>query len=136
MWTNDALSIINDHEPYTAKDGTKYPWNYPKDSIPGLYPVTLTPRPDDGDYAVTDFSINQDHVQVWDAVVRTEVEKITRHNNGIWSQIDATEREKLMPRAMRDFLLAQPDANTQPWYFNVQQLDTKIAELKGGLLTV
>ena len=36
---------INDNDPYTATDGTKYPWNFPKSAIAELSPITLVASP-------------------------------------------------------------------------------------------
>lgn len=65
MWTDNTLTPIADGDDYTHADGTYYPPAFPKAEIPGLVPVTETPRPDETDVVVTGFTIGADLVQVW-----------------------------------------------------------------------
>jgi hypothetical protein len=65
MYTDSTLQPIYDHQQYIGEDGTQYPPNYPKTEIPGLFPVTETPRPTDLSIVVTGFTINAQHVQEW-----------------------------------------------------------------------
>lgn len=47
MWINQAQQTVGDNEPYTAPDGTNYPYNFPKNEIPGLtkLPEVQPPEP-------------------------------------------------------------------------------------------
>lgn len=58
------------------------------------------------------------------------------NNADILRYIDALERQSLMPRAMREFLLGQADAAQQPWYAKVKGIDDQIVALKAGLVEV
>lgn len=58
---------------------------------------------------------------------------VEAHNKKVWQQIDAVEKESLMPRQLRDFLLGQTSAEKQPWYKKVKSVDDQVIELKAGL---
>jgi hypothetical protein len=76
MYTDETLVPIMDNAPYVSADGTKYPPNFPKSEIPGLYPVTETEKPvDTNAEVVTGFIINEDLVQAWQTRPRTEEEQ-------------------------------------------------------------
>lgn len=77
MYTDETLTPIADNAPYVSADGTKYPPNFPKSEIPGLYQVTETAKPENTDTeAVTGFIIDEELVQVWQTRSRTEEELI------------------------------------------------------------
>jgi hypothetical protein len=77
MYTDETLTPIADNAPYVSADGTKYPPNFPKSEIPGLYQVTETTKPADTDAEiVTGFIIDEELVQVWQTRPRTEEELI------------------------------------------------------------
>ena len=65
MYADPNFNPINDGDQYTAPDGTQYPPNYPKGSITGLTPVTLTAKPTDPTVIVTGFTIDGTYTQVW-----------------------------------------------------------------------
>ena len=54
----------------------------------------------------------------------------TQHNDGVWSRIASLERESLMPRALRDLILANP---AHPGYAKVKELDDEINAEKAKL---
>lgn len=77
MYTDDTLTPISDNAPYISADGTKYPPNFPKSEIPGLYYVTETVKPVDTESEiVTGFIIDEELVQIWQTRPRTEEELI------------------------------------------------------------
>ena len=45
MWLKPNQTTLEDSEPYTGTDGTRYPANFPKAEIAELAPVTLSARP-------------------------------------------------------------------------------------------
>jgi hypothetical protein len=79
MWTDATLKAIFDNDQYTGADGTTYPGNFPKNEIPGLFLVTLADRPDTAINRINDFTINEDHVQVWDSTPLTANEISSRN---------------------------------------------------------
>ena len=91
MYTNDNLDIIQDNQAFTHIDGTKYPSNYPKDEVAGLYPVTLTDQPT-GDIVITGFHIDANHNQVWDYRSKT-AEELLSEKQSLINQIEAKQRE-------------------------------------------
>lgn len=70
MWTDNTLSPIANGDDYTDADGTYYPAQFPKADIPGLFPVTETPRPDAAEVIVSGFHIDASHTQVWETQPR------------------------------------------------------------------
>lgn len=105
MYTDNTLRVIQDNQAFTHIDtGVKYPRNYPKDEIIGLFPVTLIDRPiDDATYITTDFVI-QDiigiHTQVWDTRLKT-AEELQADADAIaaliptWDDVDSLQNELL-----------------------------------------
>ena len=105
MYTDSTLRVIQDGQAFTHVDtGTKYPRNYPKGEIAGLFPVTLVNRPDDDvTYITTDFTI-QDiagvYTQVWDTRLKT-AEELQADADAIaaliptWADVDAFQNELL-----------------------------------------
>lgn len=65
MYADPSFNPVNDADQYIAPDGTKYPYNFPKASIPTLTPVTSTARPTDPTLIVTGFTIDGTYTQVW-----------------------------------------------------------------------
>lgn len=74
IFTNITLQPIYDYQQYVGEDGTQYPTNYPKDEIPELFPVTEAPQPAGSFLVVTGFTINAQHVQVWQTRDKTAEE--------------------------------------------------------------
>lgn len=75
MFTDKRLFPIDDKQAYVGDDGTRYPGNYPKREIKGLFKVKETPRPIvDSSLVVTGFYISEDHEQVWETRAKTDVE--------------------------------------------------------------
>jgi hypothetical protein len=75
MYTDSKLKPLRDDQQYIHPvTGTKYPPNWNKDNIDGLYRVTETPRPTREDVVVTGFVINDKHEQVWQTRPKTEYE--------------------------------------------------------------
>lgn len=66
MFTDSNLKIVRDDDQYITADGTQYPPDYPKDEIPGLFPVQETPLVTPSGKVMTGFHISPDHVQVWE----------------------------------------------------------------------
>ncbi|MFH1158909.1 MAG: hypothetical protein V1721_08575 [Pseudomonadota bacterium] len=81
MYTDSTLQLIYDQQQYVGENGTQYPANYPKDEILGLFPVTETPQPTGSFIVVTGFTINAQHVQVWQTRDKT-VEELSGELKG------------------------------------------------------
>lgn len=62
MYTDKNLQPIRDDAQYTDENGTRYPWNYPKDEIKGLFKVAETEKPE----GAASFTINAQYQQVWE----------------------------------------------------------------------
>lgn len=71
MYTDSTLRVIEENQAFTHEDGRKFPWNYPKSEIAGLYKVTETPRPTDASLVVEGFTIDNTHTQVWNTRAKT-----------------------------------------------------------------
>jgi hypothetical protein len=54
-------------------------------------------------------------------------------NNDIWNKIDALERQKQWPRALRELILGVP---THPAYVKIKEFDDLIEQMKAGLVDV
>lgn len=74
LYTNNNLVPVKDDESYVDEDGTKYPYNYHKDEIPGLFVVTETEPVVPTGKVITGFHINSEHIQVWDLRDKTPEE--------------------------------------------------------------
>lgn len=77
MYTDSTLQPIYDYQQYISVNGTIYPPHFPKNEIPGVFPVTLAPRPTDPSLVVTGFTINainNQRVQIWQTREKTEDE--------------------------------------------------------------
>ena len=61
-----------------------------------------------------------------------EMIKATK-NGRLWQQITSLETAALIPRQLREFLLAQPDADKAPWYIKVKELNDAVTALKAQL---
>ena len=72
MYTNSTLQPVGDNDKYIGLDGTTYPSNFPKGSIPELHEVTLT-QPPEGKIALS-FSIDETYTQVWQYRDKTQEE--------------------------------------------------------------
>lgn len=89
MYTNDNLDIIEDGQAFTHANGVKYPSNYPKNEIVGLYPVTLTAQPT-GDIVITGFHIeliDGVYTQVWDYRAKT-TDELTAEKQSLLDSIE------------------------------------------------
>lgn len=75
MYTNDELMPIQDFQQYIASDGTRYPYNFPKSSIPELKKVTETPMPTDNNLIITGFIIDSTLTLVWQTKIKTDNQK-------------------------------------------------------------
>ena len=96
MYTDSTLRVIQDNHAFNHVDtGVKYPKNWKKDSIEGLYKVTETSRPDDTETEVTTgFVINEAHAQVWQTRLKTAEElqnDINSHNAKIDAELLAAD---------------------------------------------
>ena len=45
LWIDAVGTVVEDHQPYVAADGTTYTAQFPKSEIPGLQQVVSTDRP-------------------------------------------------------------------------------------------
>lgn len=75
MWCKDDLVPIMDDEAVTGPDGTHYPWNWDKATLPWLHRVTLAPQPSDPMLVTTGFHIDGGHTQVWETRSKTATER-------------------------------------------------------------
>lgn len=81
------------------------------------------------------------YVDMWEAInnpppplpLTPEQEK-ELHNNNIWGQIDYIERVSMIPRVLRESLLSQPNAEQEPWYSKIKDIEDQIVALKAELL--
>lgn len=76
MFTDKNLLPIHDLASYVDEKGTKYPGNFPKTKISGLFKVKEVPPPTDSNLVVTGFTINSKYEQVWTTREKTEQEII------------------------------------------------------------
>lgn len=90
MYTNDNLDIIQDSQAFTHVNGVKYPSNYPKNEIIGLYPVTLTEQPTGK--VVTGFHIDANHTQVWDYRDKT-IDELLSEKQSLISSISPLQQQ-------------------------------------------
>lgn len=104
MYTNDKLEIIQDFDAIFHND-IRYPSDYPKDEIKGLYKVTETVRPNN-DYVVFGFHIDEKHTQVWDCRAKTEKELINEKNANLKQEIEYLEKE-ITSRRIREAMLTE-----------------------------
>lgn len=75
LFTDETKKPVYEMHPYTAPDGTRYPFDYPKDQIKGLVTVTETMPPE----GCTKFIIDENNVQVWQTApqeILDEIEEI------------------------------------------------------------
>jgi len=63
-------------------------------------------------------------------VLRPEEPEAVEYNALLDAAVRGKEQDSLMPRALREFLLAQPSADKQPWYARVKAVDADIATLR------
>lgn len=91
MYTNDNLDIIEDNQSYIDERGNKYPSNFQKSEIAGLYPVTLTDKPT-GDIVVTGFYIDAEHAQVWEYRGKT-AQELLAEKQALLDQIEKRQYE-------------------------------------------
>lgn len=74
MYADKKMIPIKDTAPYVDAAGTKYPGNFPKSKISGLFKVKETAPPVDSNLVVTGFTINSNYEQVWTTREKTEQE--------------------------------------------------------------
>lgn len=63
MWADKNLNPVRSFDIYVDSNGTRYPWNYPKGEIPGLFKVKESACPEGVE--VTGFVIDKNFQQVW-----------------------------------------------------------------------
>lgn len=112
MWTDAALKIIEDGEPYISPEGTKYPRNFPKNEIPGLIPVEKVDLPQTKD-KVIGFEIQRTNglpVQVWKTEPKSAEEINSENFQSRQAVIEAIQRLELtQQRALREVALGNGD---------------------------
>lgn len=114
MYTDSTLRIIKDNEAFQHADtGVKYPSNYPKEEIEGLYKVTESTRPNDTSTTkVTGFHINENYSQVWDVEQRSQEE--------IDLLLQKTKTKKISQvKALRNSNLLRPTPHTVTYGGNI-----------------
>lgn len=143
MYTNDNLDIIEDGQAFTHVNGTKYPSNFPKGEIAGLYPVTLTDAPT-GDIVITGFHIDNTHTQVWDYRSKTAQELLSE-KQALLDSIEPRQRELFskhsdswMAKKKRndDFLTdnpTEPDDFNYTKYNKVTKWGKKVEKANNGI---
>lgn len=109
MFVDRSGKIISDNDQYTASDGTVYPWNYPKESIPGLNRVTETQKPDANGVVVIGYHIDERHIQVWETRQESEEETKSRVNSAIFARL--AENDSKIIRALTENDTARIDAH-------------------------
>jgi hypothetical protein len=77
MWCKDDLIPIADDAPVTGPDGTNYPGNWDKSTLPFLHSVTLEAYPATPNVVVTGFHIDAGFTQVWETRSLTPSERIS-----------------------------------------------------------
>jgi hypothetical protein len=62
MWVEIVNGVVGqqvaDDSPVVLANGTQYPWNFPKASIPGLVNVVMAATPDPAQFIVTGYTIS------------------------------------------------------------------------------
>ncbi len=74
LYANENLEPVYEGQYYIGLNGTHYPANVPRTSIPNLHPVAETDRPTDPDLVVTGFIINSEFVQIWQTRTKNNAE--------------------------------------------------------------
>jgi len=116
MYTDSTLRPIYKGQEYTAPDGTRYPHDYPKNEIAGVFPIIERPRPTDK--IVTGFEINSRYERVWLTRDKTP-EELAAEKGKALRDLEAQQT----PRRIREAILGK-DAG---W---LAALDTQIATIR------
>ncbi len=127
LWTDSTLRVIEDHAEYIAPDGAKYPPNWDKSNIPGLFAVTTTNPPTDANVVVTGYYITEDYTQAWITRLRTSEDD----RNDALAEIDrleALETKRRIAEAMPDDAGGTPEGRA--W---LAANRVAIAALRAGL---
>ena len=87
----NTLEIISDAAPCTGPDGTNYPWNWDKDTLPFLARITETAPPTGPTIIVTGWYVDDDNTQVWETRPETDEERSNRERQVKLAEIDRLE---------------------------------------------
>lgn len=120
-----SLKRANPFAPYEDENGVKHPRIPPE-----LLTEVEEPTPP-ADYSEDTYRVfMQDSAPYVVYVKKSDDEIAWATNDKIQANIEAAEKQALLPRVIREFLLAQPAANTKPWFNTVKDLDTAVATLR------
>ena len=77
IYKGNTGEVLDDRHQFVSSDGTRYPWNFPKDEIPGMQRIFETPRPNvalnhEIDNAIA--MVNSVPTRVWTATPYTQTE--------------------------------------------------------------
>jgi hypothetical protein len=118
----------NPYAAYTDEAGTKYT------RIPAELLEEIAEPAAPGDYSDDTYYRTEQDDAPYVIYTRKSDEQINEaHNTKVWQQIDAVEKQNLLPRVLREFLLEQPGADQKPWFAKIKQVDDEITALKGTL---
>lgn len=126
MYATQEKKIVQDYEAFEGKDGSRYPWNFPKQNITELHKVTETPIPTEENIVVTGYTVNDDFVQVWTTRQKTEEEKNKERTESIKSQICNIE-STVTQRRLREAVLTEEG---KQW---LNAVEDQISTLRGQL---
>lgn len=89
MYTDSTLRVITDSQAFThINTGAKFPKNFPKNEIGGLFLVTETGRPVNTETEITTgFIIDETHTQVWQTRAKT-IEELENDKNIFNAKVD------------------------------------------------
>lgn len=136
---SNLTNPIEDTAPFRDADGTSYPGNWDKSTIPGMAEVAAALRPDDALNIVTGSHVEMIAdvpTQVWDATLRPAEDLKARANTPILAQIEAKEKKTFRP--MRELRRAQefadvPAADVTAAKNQIKTLDDDIKALRTRL---
>lgn len=74
MYATPSLQPVQDDEQYVALDGTQYPANWDKSTIPELTPVNLVAPPTNPALKVIGYHIDAGFNQVWETTAKSQPE--------------------------------------------------------------
>lgn len=125
---------FNIYAPYEAPDGTRY-GNLTDPVLREQLGIVEIPDPQPpADYSDDIyFRTEQDDAPYVVFTRKSDAQIAEARRTRVLAQIAALEQENLLPRVVREVLLAQPGANQQPWFAKVKAVDDAIAALRATL---
>ncbi|TAN64514.1 MAG: hypothetical protein EPN20_08235 [Magnetospirillum sp.] len=100
LWMDPTGTVVHDHDPYIAADGTVYPPQYPKAEICGMVEVAEPPPPEDATLIVPGTwrveRLDGVPTKVWDTVARPPAEVMARARAARLAVVQAACRQAIL----------------------------------------